>query len=134
MATTDLFSTLVIQNDGEAIDTDDVNAWQSIVNARMCDQILQSLIAGVNGRDPQIGVEFTAGGFSNDAPSNFVYAMTGIAGSPQAHGASGNNGFVITPGTVFQKVGTSTGALPQFLPYTFAGTEGAGLTFANGDP
>jgi hypothetical protein len=124
---TDLYQLLVLQNDGQAIDTDDINNRQLILQSRMFEQLFERMAPG-DFKDPQINGEGNSI-MITDVPEYFAYALTGS--SAMMIPGSTNAGVKMSPGTLFQKVAASTGLIPQFLPFTFAGTEE--LTFSNGD-
>lgn len=123
---TDNFSR-VLYNDGEGLTHGDLNDSQTFIQAHIADQLLQSLIGSVSllATDPEFG-----GQNGTDAPSHLAYALH--AGSAYLRPGTDVNKIQIAPGTLLQKVGTTDGATPTLLAYTFDGTEEVTITAGNG--
>lgn len=122
-------------NDGEGLTFGDLNDIQTFIQSQLWDGFYQRSAPGlvksaVGTMTGAAGYDFDLSGTNaTDVSTAHAFALKGGAAYPVV--GSGNNKVKITPGTLFQKVGTTDGSTPTFLPYTFTGAEE--VTIANGD-
>lgn len=127
---TDLFKQVNF-NDGEGVTHTDINDLQRYLESKIWDQIVHNGIGALNytafgatGKDLELGGQDGA-----NHPTTFAYCLN--PGAAFLRAGSANNKIQISPGTLLQKIGATTGNDPQMLAYTFVGTEE--WTLSNGD-
>lgn len=119
--TTDVFGAQVI-NDGQAIDSGDLNALSSRTLAYVYDQILASIL-------PREAFTTSTDVFFDAVGIEYALTLTVRGGHPEQ--GSANNKVQISSGTLLQQIATIDGSGPQLLAFTFDG--GDEVTIANGD-
>lgn len=117
----------VLYNDGEGVTYVDLNDSQTYLEARIYDQILESLVGSVANSGTQDAD--LNGQRGANAPTHLAYCLHG--GSAYLRQGTTNAKLQISPGVLIQKIASSTGDSPTFLAYTFAGTEEVAI--ANGN-
>jgi hypothetical protein len=131
--TTDLYKRVYF-SDGEGLTYGDLNDIQSFIRSQLWDGFYQKTAPGLVSATGSVlataGTDFGLGGTNPaDINNTHAYALKGGQAFPR-RGSAGNK-VKITPGTLFQKVGTGDGITPTFLPFTFTGAEE--VTLAVGD-
>jgi hypothetical protein len=120
-------------SDGEGLNQDDFTDLQKFARASLHDQLLASL-AGATVRtinptsllhDPELGGQNGI----DLVDSRWAYALQ--PGQAFLKKGSTNSRVAISPGTLLQKISSTTGSDATFIPYTFTGAEEFQLT--NGD-
>lgn len=119
-------------SDGQVIVTADMNGLVRYQQAKLTDQVIEKLIAGLVGTisADTPDVDFPGSMNGTDVPTSLAFALN-CGGACPSQGTT-NAKLKITPGTLFQKIGAASGSDSTLLAFTFDGTEF--VTIANGDP
>lgn len=120
----------VLYNDGEILTEGDLNDSQNFAQSVLFDQIVGKCLPGDSSLGASVDPEFSSQ-FSQ-AHNYWAIALSATSGAP-TQGSAGNK-IKMTPGTVFQVIGSDTGNESVVLAYTFAGSADlAGVTIGNGN-